>query len=150
MLMLSLWLTKPPQEPSGHQTANIMGLDMYIMRKVNGGKSEQVGYFRKFNALHGWISKNVGEVENLAPVVLSEEKLRDLCDVMENVMDCPELAASTFPPREGFFFGSQDIDPWYFHRVGTALELFWKLRMEASEALQERGEVHELEYVAWW
>jgi hypothetical protein len=123
-----------------------MGLDMYIQRRVNGGQSEQVGYFRKFYALHDWIGIHVGEVENLAPVVLSEEVLQNLSMTLENVMDCPELARLTFPPEKNY----GDIDPWYFHRVGTALELVWKLRMEASVALQERGEVHELEYVAWW
>ena len=46
-----------------------MGLDIYIETQPkndlnNEASRKQVAYFRKFNALVGWMERNVGEVEN--------------------------------------------------------------------------------------
>jgi hypothetical protein len=97
-----------------------MGLDMYAYRvkqeyatsdfefESDQDPAEDLAYWRKFNALHGWMEdlyKDRGgqkESFNCAPIRLHPEDIDALEEAInENLLE----------PREGFFFGSQEIYP---------------------------------------
>lgn len=80
-------------------------------------------YWRKANAIHNWfVQKCAGGVDecqrvDVAPAQLIE--LRDLCAVLLAERRLDEDAARTralqvLPPKTGFFFGSSEVDDWYW------------------------------------
>ncbi|HAW6888699.1 TPA: hypothetical protein JKF33_004524 [Escherichia coli] len=125
----------------------IMGLDIYIETQPkndlnNEASRKQVAYFRKFNALVGWMERNVGEVENCE---LLELTMNDICLLKAHLMHINESNCEEYlPTREGFFFGSQEYDEGYWHDVGELKELV--------EDLIRNHDFHNnrLTFCAWW
>ena len=81
-----------------------MGLDMYAFATREGQESIELAYWRKHNALHGWMEKlyrerGGTEVFNLIPLPLSLDDL----DRLE-----ADVKARTLEPVPGFFFGSTE------------------------------------------
>jgi hypothetical protein len=126
-----------------------MGLDMYLkgkrylfdkeveehsfddVLKFTGGRKPKeitfmLGYWRKANAIHNWFVKNVqgGEddcKEYLVPFSYLV-KLRDACkEALDN--NNPDI----LEPVSGFFFGSTDIDDWYWEDIKKTHELMAEL-----------------------
>lgn len=124
-----------------------MGLDIYIETQPkndlnNEASRKQVAYFRKFNALVGWMERNVGEVENCE---LLELTMNDICFLKAHLMHINESNCEEYlPTREGFFFGSQEYDEDYWHDVGELKELV--------EDLIKNHDFHNnrLTFCAWW
>jgi hypothetical protein len=118
-----------------------MGLDMYAytapMGKVfSDDNTTEIAYWRKFNALHGWMEdlyreRGGVEVFNCIPLKLTEA---DLMRLMSDVK------ANKLEPREGFFFGSQDIDDEDIRSVYTFVGA-------AQGALATGLDVY---YDSWW
>jgi len=124
-----------------------MGLDMYAWAveakegneafKIDESADKtELAYWRKFNALHGWMEDLYRELGgqdefNCVPVRLSED-----------ILDRLELALNekTLQPREGFFFGSQDIYP-------EDIEATRRFIADAREAIADGLEVY---YDSWW
>ena len=91
--------------------------------------SEEVGYWRKCNAIHNWFVNHVQDGiddckyhHEVTKEIL--EKLYDDClTVLEksklvsrkhkNVIKDKTVAKSILPTQDGFFFGSTDYDEWY-------------------------------------
>ena len=132
----------------------------------------QIGYWRKFNALHSHIvnTYNDGE-DNCSPIWLSRESIEDILkvckEVLEDLKTCPktkkkikcgwqngeplyeeievydsEVALEKLSPSSGFFFGSQDIDEWYKEDLEYTIQLLEK-------CLNLKGNF-EFEYQASW
>lgn len=129
-----------------------MGLDMYMYRKLyiknwehqkedryevtvkrNGEVLEdwsnptyiekEVGYWRKFNALHGYIvNEFAGGLDNCEQIYLSKEDLQKILDTLIDTYETKD--ASKLPPTEGFFFGSTDVDEYYWDDVKESIEAF--------------------------
>jgi hypothetical protein len=105
-----------------------MGLDMYFTRgpKAKSSKDTQrytseVGYFRKHNALHGWLVDNAqGGVDECQCVELSHELLTKLSSLLETALQT--RTDTLFPPVGGFFFGHTDVDDWYWEKMTRADE----------------------------
>ena len=79
-----------------------MGLDAYGKVKSPEGKVTEIAYWRKHNALHGWMEKlyrKKGGTEefNCVPLELVEADL----EMLELV-----VASAMLPETGGFFFGS--------------------------------------------
>jgi hypothetical protein len=128
-----------------------MGLDMYAfsVSKENavgdfecrttsdGGDHQEIAYWRKFNALHGWMQDlyrdKGGDAEsfNCIPVRLTPADLNALEEA---------LNSNSLRPREGFFFGAQDIYP----------EDIVSTRKFISDARREMLEGKEVYYDSWW
>jgi len=122
---------------------------------------EQVGYWRKFNALHNWFVQNCGDgIDNCQEMYISKkeiekllvdlitvrnaldkapkktvkvhvgwsngEKTYDDMEVYEIVPEVKEL----LPPTEGFFFGSKNVDKWYYEDLLETIDLFKGLMKE--------------------
>ena len=103
-----------------------MGLDMYaftvpadsvgdgVTDVALGDNAVELFYWRKFNALHGWMEQlyrlkgGAKESFNCTTVRLTNEDLDRL-----------EREASTLQPVAGFFFGEQTIYPEDLESVAT-------------------------------
>ena len=134
----------------------------------------QIGYWRKFNALHGYFEKMVEhDNELLHGIFISEDELKELIKILTKIKkalkDCPtskkqikvgwnnkgpiyeeitvyccDLANELLPPTSGFFFGSQDIDEWYIKDLNYSLKIF----KQALKLSQEHD--YEIIYEASW
>jgi len=130
-----------------------MGLDQYLYRRsyvhsgdyynseqkeeiqmTRGGKEvdtskikfivEEVGYWRKANAIHKWLVENVqkGNDDCKEYVVFPNQlqKLKGLClEIIEDGNKAPEL----LPTTNGFFFGGTEYDEYYFDDLHETVKI---------------------------
>lgn len=74
-------------------------------------------YWRKSNAIHNWFVENVQEgADDCGRYYVPQSKLRELVLLAETLLQKKdeEEAKKLLPPVKGFFFGSQDIDEYYW------------------------------------
>ena len=129
-----------------------MGLDMYLYRKtsvknfgdnpdykitityknqpsiINPTKideiSEEIGYWRKANAIHNWFVKHVQSGEDdCNSYYVSKDHFKQLMECCQQVINNPEKAGEILPSASGFFFGSTEYDKWYFDSIKYTLEV---------------------------
>ncbi len=75
----------------------------------------EVAYWRKANAIHKWFVDNVQEGnDDCGNYYVPREKLKELLELIETVLQNKGKAAESLPPQVGFFFGSNEIDDYYF------------------------------------
>lgn len=127
--------------------ATTVGLDMYAYKvpKHHGNTTfnisddipqedrRQFAYWRKFNALHGWMERRAREAGwteefNVVPFKLDAA----LLDQLESELDILE-------PVQGFFFGAQEVHPDDVRDAKTFIE-------EARSAL----DLYDVYYNSWW
>lgn len=124
-----------------------MGLDMFAFRVAKNDGNEifsipeeverkEIAYWRKFNALHGWMEQKANELGfvgkfNCVPVQLSPA----LIDELEH-----DIAVKALVPVSGFFFGEQTIYP-------EDIEATKKFIADAREAFADGFDVY---YDSWW
>ena len=117
-----------------------MGLDMYAyVRREQDSDDEydkEFAYWRKFNALHGWMEnlyreRSGNDTFNCVNLPLT---IRDL-DRLED-----DLNNNNLKPIEGFFFGPQEIDP---EDIKDTHEF-----ISAGKMFIEDGK--EIYYSSWW
>jgi len=98
-----------------------MGLDMNLYTK--GG--EGLIYWRKANAIHGWFVNECADgVDNCQEIKVSLEDLKVLLHTIEIVLNdkSEEKARAYLPPTPGFFFGSPEIDTYYWEELERTQE----------------------------
>lgn len=79
-------------------------------------------YWRKANAIHYWFVQNVqGGEDDCREYRVPRDKLKALVDVCEEVLADPSKADDLLPPSEGFFFGSNEIDEWYWDDIKATI-----------------------------
>lgn len=110
------------------------------------GVSEQVGYWRKANAIHQWFVENVQEgVDDCN--YWREVTVEDLIELRELCIECLEhrnSAHKLLPTTHGFFFGCTDYDDWYFSDLEKTIEI-------CNKAIETTDfETHMLHYVSSW
>ena len=72
-------------------------------------------YWRKANAIHKWFVDRVQDGEdNCSEYEVTLKQLEELLAVIDEVLENPDRAGELLPPQEGFFFGSRDMDQWYW------------------------------------
>lgn len=83
----------------------------------------QVAYWRKANAIHNWFVKNVQDgVDDCGNYYVSRDKLKELIALIEEVLANKSSASKALPTAAGFFFGSTDIDQYYFEDLKYTLD----------------------------
>ena len=88
----------------------------------------QVGYWRKFNALHWWIVKNyANEKDDCREIYLSVEDIEKLLKVCLKVMMDHSKASELLPTKSGFLFGDTEYDDWYFENLEYTINLLQKI-----------------------
>ena len=143
-----------------------MGLDMYLNAKrfiwyneegvsdlvaqafpeLKDRKVKQViveaMYWRKCNAIHKWFVDNVQEgVDDCGDYWVSREQLEALRQLILEVLDTKE--AGLLPPQTGFFFGSTDVDDYYWDDLR-------RTEVELGKVLEEFPETWDFEYHSSW
>ena len=87
----------------------------------------QIGYFRKFNALHGYIVKTFANgIDNCQAILLHKEDVEQIKKVLDDVLNAHqqvEKAKEILPTQSGFFFGETDYDEFYFNEAKVAADL---------------------------
>jgi len=106
----------------------------------------QVGYFRKFNALHAYIVDNFANgVDECQEIEIDETDLQKMLNDLVQVDNDHSKAEELLPTRSGFFFGGTEYDDWYFSDVKDAIKMI-KLIMEVKANNKE----YYLSYRASW
>ena len=86
----------------------------------------QVAYWRKFNALHQWFVTNVQlGIDNCGNYEVHTDHLRELLEVLEEVFNLKN--PTKLPPTQGFFWGSTQVDDYYWYDVSTAIKTISEL-----------------------
>lgn len=116
-----------------------MGLDMYLYRKT----ITEIAYWRKANAIHGWILNRTGD-DDCSPITLSLQDITDLRDVCEEVHTnhTEEYALEHLPPTLGFFFGGYEVDDRYWSDVEAT-------KLTLTEIIDNSSEDEAFEYYAY-
>jgi hypothetical protein len=77
---------------------------------------KQIGYWRKFNALHAWFVKTFQDgIDECQSSIVDPKILQELLFSLAKINK--DNAGSILPPQEGFFFGGTDMDRWYWDSV---------------------------------
>lgn len=118
-----------------------MGLDMYLYRKT----IKEVAYWRKANAIHGWIINRTGDIDDGSNITLNLQDLVDLRNVCQEVHTnhTEEYAMEQLPPTPGFFFGSYELDDRYWSDVEAT-------KLMLTEIIDNSSEDTTFEYYASW
>lgn len=94
----------------------------------------QLAYWRKANAIHQWFVRNVqGGEDECKPHHVSRRQLTILRDNCQIVLDDPSLAEEYLPTVDGFFFGSTEMDEYYFNDLRSTISQIDFALMAAPE-----------------
>ena len=84
----------------------------------------EAGYWRKANAIHKWFVDNVqGGDDNCGNYYVAREQLEELKKLCEQVLQFRHLASDKLPPAQGFFFGSDKVDEYYFQDLEQTVQI---------------------------
>jgi hypothetical protein len=96
-------------------------------KRIKEIKAEAI-YWRKSNAIHKWFVDNVqGGEDDCGDYEVSREQLMELLATIETVLNDRSQASEMLPPQTGFFFGSNNIDQWYWEDLESTKEQLEKL-----------------------
>jgi len=107
------WDHQTPEER--HEVTVKKGGEIHPSIKTNrvSGVVEELMYWRKANAIHGWFVENCQDgIDECQKTYVEIDKLIELKNLCEQVVinKTPEL----LKPKEGFFFGSSEVDDYYY------------------------------------
>ncbi len=100
--------------------------------------------FRKASALQGYFERNYG-TENLIKHEVFDYSIEELKEYTDYILENPEdisYIKENFPPTKGIFYGSTEIDEWYFEEVE-------KVSKVVNEILKT-DKVASIYYWCWW
>ncbi|MFZ9902980.1 MAG: hypothetical protein ACO3FT_04925 [Ilumatobacteraceae bacterium] len=110
---------------------------------------EQVAYWRKANAIHGWFVRNCQDgVDDCRDASVEVEQLIDLRDLCRELLalrtTAPAEAAArawctnVLPPTVGCFFGSTELDEGYWDHLADTDRMLTAILDELGEGLYGR------------
>lgn len=90
----------------------------------------EAGYWRKSNAIHNWFVENVQKGEDeCREHMVSRDQLLHLLETVTDVLETQDerdrirRALELLPPVSGCFFGSIEIDEYYFKDLEHTLKI---------------------------
>lgn len=115
-------------------------------------------YWRKANMAHKWFVDNIqGGKDDCGEYEVPIEKLEELLEICNKVLENHELASELLPTDDGFFFGGTEYDEYYFDKVKYTAEKLeevlddFKSEMEALEKTGYNIPVSiDFYYTSWW
>jgi len=141
-----------------------MGLDMYLYKEIYVGANyehnevkgkielsnrngpipiklervssirEQVGYWRKANAIHKWFVDNVqGGVDMCQESSVSRDQLQELLDLVNYTIENFKEAPDKLPSQDGFFFGSTSYGDSYSDDLILTKEILERVMSEPGD-----------------
>jgi len=102
-------------EPQWTDVVNAAGVATLVdVESIYGvDVSVNVAYWRKSNQIHNWFVINVQRGEDdCGEYYVSHNKLKELVNTC--TLAITNKDPNLLPPREGFFFGSTDVDEYYW------------------------------------
>ena len=138
-----------------------MGLDQYIGTidksvEFNGetawGAISDVGplgannhwYWRKANQIHKWFVDNVqGGEDDCGAYIVEREQLEDLACAVNYTLTTKDT--SKLPPQAGFFFGSTQVDDFYWEDLENT-----RMYIDEMFAILDQHPNRNLFYVSSW
>jgi hypothetical protein len=98
---------------------------------------EEVGYWRKANAVHQFFVDLDGGRDDCQKIDVSRKALTDLLRVCKQVLADPSKAAELLPTQEGFFFGTTQYDDWYFEGLRDTVKIIEPLLDDPDDGFIE-------------
>lgn len=147
---LDMYLTKKTYIGAEWEHRDVKGtIDITIKGepvKINFNRvqsiEEKIGYWRKANQIHNWFVQNVQDGEDdCKEYDVSRDKLVALLADVNKVLDArathkPEalqtIVEEVLPPADGCFFGSTEIDEWYWQDLEYTKEMLTNLIEEVT------------------
>jgi len=95
----------------------------------------KVGYWRKANQIHNWFVNNVQDGEdNCHEYYVDREQLIELLELCKTVKNGGEkVAEEELPTASGFFYGSIEIDEWYWEQIDDTIKQLERVLAEVPE-----------------
>jgi hypothetical protein len=91
----------------------------------------EVTYWRKFNAIHNYfVTNHQGGVDECQTTEIPKDGLVKLLSILKEVAETKD--SSLLEPVSGFFFGSTDVDDYYFEDVKDAIDRISKVIEETD------------------
>jgi hypothetical protein len=91
----------------------------------------EAGYWRKANAIHNWFVKcTQNGVDECQLTELDQEQLSALLETCERVKASKD--ATELPPVSGFFFGSTEVDEWYWRDIDQTIAIIQNVLNETD------------------
>lgn len=85
---------------------------------------EEVGYWRKANAIHKWFIDNVQNgIDDCGTYTVKRSQLQSLYDICKEILESRDKAPELLPSQSGFFFGGTEYDDGYFGDLATTMEI---------------------------
>ena len=135
---------------------DIMGLDKARLERHPSIKIEYTAvYWRKANQIHGWFVNTLADgVDECQEMYVSRDALVLLHNTCKELLDAKaegkdnvdELAMELLPPMGGFFFGTYEIDKWYWGDIQHTYDSLTELLDEIPEGSWK----HHVTYQASW
>jgi hypothetical protein len=94
------------------------GILAEFQKEIGGAGSlfVEIAYWRKFNALHAWFVRNCQDgIDECQKSEVTKDKLEILLEVLKYAYD--SKYPSGFMPVGGFFFGSTEVDGYFWEQV---------------------------------
>ena len=106
-----------------------------------------IATWRKANQIHHFIVENYGKgVDDCKSIYLTDGELSQILDVIKEVGNDPVKAEKLLPPTSGFFFGSQEIDRYYWQDLAYTKEVLEKTLAYQNEQARIYKEAELKEY----
>ncbi len=109
--------------PQWNDVVKSAGVDTLVDKESIYGVdvSINVAYWRKANQIHKWFVDNVqGGEDNCGEYYVSREKLKELLTTCRQALFKKD--PSELMPSAGFFFGSYDIDQYYWQDIKDTIK----------------------------
>ena len=104
---------------------------------------EQVGYWRKANAIHNWF---VNEVQNgkddCRDSYVEIDQLKKLLELCQQVLESRDLAPKLLPTVGGVFFGDTSYSEYYFSDLADTVKIITGLLEEEKQAGPDFGAIY--------
>lgn len=85
---------------------------------------EEIGYWRKANAIHKWFVDNIQDgIDDCGEYRVNADDFANLLGICKEVIAHPDKASTLLPVQAGFFFGSTDYDEYYIHSVQNTINI---------------------------
>ena len=80
-------------------------------------------YWRKANQIHAWFESEVADnkFDNGGTYFVNKDTLSKLLDSIQEALDSKD--GTILKPKSGFFWGSTEIDEWYWEELKDTLRL---------------------------
>ncbi len=134
---------RPADKPVNKAIKEALGLGHLDADDASVEVSITVGYWRKANQIHKWFVDNCQDgVDECQKAWVSRGQLEELLKLCKETQETKN--AELLPPESGFFFGSTEIDEWYWTDIEETIKMLEGLLND--EALKD----FDFEYQSSW